>query len=440
MGLLFGHAIGPPWSVMKEAYAAHFVPASKARGFLVMEEDGSHLSSLPASLAGRTILQIIPQLDAGGAERTTIDIAAALAEVGARPMVATLGGRLISELQANGGVWAPFPAKTKNPLAMALNVRKLAHIIREERVDLIHARSRAPAWVALGAARLTNTPFVTTYHGSYAGQSVLKVLYNSVMARGDAVIANSQFTADRILRMHPFAADRIKVIHRGTDFRAFSPEGVDAERVQRLRQSWGLAPDDRIVLLAARLTGWKGQRVLIEAAKLLVAQGLTDTKFVLAGDDQGRDAYVRELRGRIAEAGLKDIVRLTGHCTDMPAAYLAATVVTVPSTEPEAFGRAAVEAQALGAPVVVSDLGAVTETVLAPPQVDAQMRTGWRVPPNDPRALAEALSYALALGETARDNLARRARAHVHSHFSLGRMCAETLHLYAALIEDGARG
>ena len=143
-----------------------------------MDEDGSHLSSLPASLAGRTILQIIPQLDAGGAERTTIDIAAALAEVGARPLVATLGGRLISELQANGGVWAPFPAKTKNPLAMALNVRKLARIIREERVDLIHARSRAPAWVALGAARLTNTPFVTTYHGSYAGQSVLKILYN----------------------------------------------------------------------------------------------------------------------------------------------------------------------------------------------------------------------------------------------------------------------
>ena len=132
MRLLFGHAIGPPWSELEEAYAAHFVPASTARGLLVMGEDGSHLSSLPASLAGRTILQIIPQLDAGGAERTTIDIAAALAEVGARPLVATLGGRLISELQANGGVWAPFPAKTKNPLAMALNVRRLARIIREE--------------------------------------------------------------------------------------------------------------------------------------------------------------------------------------------------------------------------------------------------------------------------------------------------------------------
>ena len=421
---------------MEEAYAAQFIPASKMRGGPVTGPDGARLSSLTASLVGRTVLQIIPRLDAGGAERTTIDIAAALAEAGARPLVATEGGRLISELQANGGVWAPFPARSKNPLAMALNVYRLARLIREEKVDLVHARSRAPAWVALGAARLTGTPFVTTYHGSYAGQSVLKVLYNSVMARGDAVIANSQFTADRILRMHPFAADRIHVIHRGTDFRAFMPEQVDAERVARLRQSWGLAPDDRIVLLAARLTSWKGQRVLIEAAKLLMAQGLTDTKFVLAGDDQGRDSYVRDLRAQIAAAGLNDVVRLPGHCTDMPAAYLTSAVVTVPSTEPEAFGRAAVEAQAMGAPVVVSELGAVPETVLAPPHVDPQARTGWHVPPGDAKALADALAHALALGETARDSLARRARAHVQSHFSLDRMCGQTLAVYAATIED----
>ena len=421
---------------MEEAYAAQFIPASKMRGGPVTGPDGARLSSLTASLVGRTVLQIIPRLDAGGAERTTIDIAAALAQAGARPLVATEGGRLISELQANGGVWAPFPARTKNPLAMALNVYRLARLIREEKVDLVHARSRAPAWVALGAARLTGTPFVTTYHGSYAGQSVLKVLYNSVMARGDAVIANSQFTADRILRMHPFAADRIHVIHRGTDFRAFMPEQVDAERVARLRQSWGLAPDDRIVLLAARLTSWKGQRVLIEAAKLLMAQGLTDTKFVLAGDDQGRDSYVRDLRAQIAAAGLNDVVRLPGHCTDMPAAYLTSAVVTVPSTEPEAFGRAAVEAQAMGAPVVVSELGAVPETVLAPPHVDPQARTGWHVPPGDAKALADALAHALALGETARDSLARRARAHVQSHFSLDRMCGQTLAVYAATIED----
>ena len=142
-------------------------------------------------LAGRTILQIIPELEAGGAERTTVDIAEGLVHAGARALVATEGGRLVGELQTKGGIWIPFPAATKNPFSMLLNVRKLARICHNERVSLVHARSRAPAWVGLGAARSLNIPFVTTYHGSYSGRSSVKVLYNSVMARGDAVIANS---------------------------------------------------------------------------------------------------------------------------------------------------------------------------------------------------------------------------------------------------------
>jgi UDP-N-acetylglucosamine:LPS N-acetylglucosamine transferase len=172
-----------------------------------MMRTGQPTSTLSAdgfsSLAGRTVLQIIPELDAGGAERTAIDVAAALVNAGARALVASEGGRLVSELQARGGLWIPFPAKTKNPLKMALNVRRLRQLIRRERVDLVHARSRAPAWVALAAARKENVPFVTTYHGAYSGAGALKVLYNSVMARGDVVIANSGFTRDRIVRCTP---------------------------------------------------------------------------------------------------------------------------------------------------------------------------------------------------------------------------------------------
>lgn len=385
-------------------------------------------------LGGRTILQIIPRLDAGGAERTTIDIAAALAERGARALVASRGGRLISELQAKGGIWLPFPADAKQPLAMALDVPRLVGIIRAEAVDLVHARSRAPAWVARGATGLAKLPLVTTYHGSYSGRTSLKLLYNSVMARGDVVIANSEFTAARVRQLFPFAGGRIRVIHRGTDFRQFSPATVDPGRVRKLRDQWGIAHDERIVLLAARLTAWKGHRVLIEAAKRLVAQGLTDVRFVLAGDDQGRIGYVKELDARIGKAGLQGIVLRVGHCLDMPAAFLAAAVVAVPSTEPEAFGRSAVEAQAMGTPVVVSDHGAVPETVLAPPQVRADERTGWRVTPGDVPALAEALADALALGASARDSLSLRARAHVESRFSVHRMCTETLDAYAGLI------
>ncbi|UZF92561.1 glycosyltransferase family 4 protein [Bosea sp. NBC_00550] len=399
---------------------------------------GAHLS-LPSTethpLAGRTILQIIPELEAGGAERTAVDIAKGLTDAGARALVATEGGRLVAELQAKGGVWLPFPAASKNPVAMALNIRKLVLLCRQEGVELIHARSRAPAWVALGAAKLLKLPFVTTYHGSYNSRSAVKTLYNSVMTRGDVVIANSGYTAELILSKHPMARERIRVVNRGTNFSAFAPAAVGAERVQALRKAWGVEPHQRIVLLPGRLTGWKGQRVLIEAARLMRDGGDGETAFILAGDAQGRDAYVKELDGLIAKAGLEGRVRRVGHCTDMPAAMLSAAVVAVPSTEPEAFGRVAVEAQAMGTPVVVSDLGAVPETVLAPPQVAPGERTGWHIPPGDPAALAAGLSEALALRPSARDALARRAREHVEKHFSLESMVTETLDVYCALLE-----
>ena len=386
-------------------------------------------------LEGATILQVIPELDAGGAERTAIDVAAGLVAVGARALIASEGGRLVGELQTAGGEWVPFPAKTKNPLAMALNVRRLARIAHDEGAALIHARSRAPAWVALGAVRRLGLPFVTTYHGSYSGRTGVKVLYNSVMARGDVVIANSHYTADLIRQLHTEqAGDRIRVIHRGTDLSQFTPGAVAPARVETLRRAWGVAPHQRIVLLAARLTAWKGQRVLIEAAALMRDRGVADVAFALAGDAQGRSAYERELDALIEARGLQGVVLRVGHCADMPAAFRAASVVAVPSVEPEAFGRSAVEAQALGTPVVVSDLGAVPETVLAPPEVAAGQRTGWRVPPGDAPALAEALLEALSLGASARDAMTRRGRAHVEAHFSLDGMVSATLGVYAELL------
>jgi glycosyltransferase involved in cell wall biosynthesis len=289
--------------------------------------------------------------------------------------------------------------------------------------------------VALGAARRLGVPFVTTYHGSYSGRTGVKVLYNSVMARGDVVIANSHYTAGLIRALHPEqAGDRVRVIHRGTDLSLFTPAAVGASRVEALRRSWGVAPHERVVLLAARLTAWKGQRVLIEAAALMRDRGVNDLAIVLAGDPQGRSAYERELDALIAARGLAGVVRRVGHCTDMPAAFRAASVVAVPSVEPEAFGRSAVEAQALGTPVVVSDLGAVPETVLAPPDTASGQRTGWQVPPGDAPALADAIIEALSLGASARDALARRARAHVEAHFSLERMVADTLAIYTELL------
>jgi glycosyltransferase involved in cell wall biosynthesis len=256
------------------------------------------------------------------------------------------------------------------------------------------------------------------------------------MARGDAVIANSAYTAGLIGRAYPFARDHVGIIHRGTDLRLFSPASVEPERVQRLRKAWGVAPEDRIVLLAARLTAWKGHKVLIEAARLLAERGIGDVRYILAGDPQGRTGYVRDLDAAVAKAKLGGVVRRVGHVADMPAALLAATVLVVPSTAPEAFGRAAVEAQAMGTPVIVTDLGAVPETVLSPPRISAEKRTGWTTPPNDAKALADALESVLGLGAAARENLAARARAHVERSFTLERMCGQTLDLYARLLQN----
>lgn len=386
-------------------------------------------------LAGRTVLQIVPALDTGGAERTTVDTAGALAQAGVRALVAAEGGRLVPELQARGGVWLPFPAATRNPATMALNVRRLVKLIRDEKPAIVHARSRAPAWTALAACRITGTPFMTTYHGSYSGRTALKIGYNSVMARGDMVVANSLYTRDLILRLFPWARERLRVVQNGADFRQFTASAVDPMRVAKLRREWELGPERRIVLLAARLTGWKGQRVLIQAAEKLHREGLDGVAFVLAGDEQGKGNYVRELDDMIAKAGLTGVVRRVGHCADMPAALMAASVLVMPSTEPETFGRVAVEAQAIGTPVVVSNLGAVGETVLAPPDVAAELRTGWRVAPGNADELAAGITAALALGASARDAYARRARVHVESCFSLDRMAHDMLEAYVALLE-----
>jgi glycosyltransferase involved in cell wall biosynthesis len=386
------------------------------------------------ALAGRTILQIVPELNSGGAERAAIDIAESLAEVGARALVATEGGTLVSELQAKGGVAIRFPAATKNPFAMAANVSRLAELLRSERVDLVHARSRAPAWVAFAATRRTRVPFVTTFHGIYSGRSPIKLNYNSVMARSDVTIANSAFTAEHIAKSYPQARDRIAVIYRGVDFRRFTAAGVDPMRVRRLHEAWRVAPHEQIVLLPARTSERKGHRVLIEATALLKQRGADNLAVIFVGEEKS-GGQTREIDRVITKAGLGSIVRRAGFCDDMPAAYLAASVVVVPSTEPEAFGRVAVEAQAMGTPVIVSDIGGLSETCLVPPHVPAARRTGWQVPAGNAAALADTLSGALALGAAARDSLGARARAFVQANFSLDRMCAETLTIYERLLE-----
>jgi len=384
-----------------------------------------------------------------------VEIAGAVVRAGGRCIVLAEPGRLAANITAVGGEVHPFPAATKNPLRILANAGQIARIAAREGVDLIHARSRAPAWSALMAARRVGVPFVTTYHGAYNETNALKRLYNSVMARGDAVIANSRYTAGLIAARYGTPAGRVEVIHRGVDTAAFDPARIAPERVAALRQRWGIAPHQRVILQAARLTRWKGQAVLIDAAARLEALGrLQEAAVVLAGDAQGRDSYVEELRGQIARQGIGDRVRIVGHVEDMAAAYLAAHVTVVASTEPEAFGRTAIEAAALGCPVVATDIGAPPETVVAgergqPPGPRSHMEseplaargltpahgpTGWLVPPGDVETLAERLAEALALAPPVRAGMGERARQHALANFSVTSMQMSTLGVYDRLL------
>lgn len=383
-------------------------------------------------MSSPTILQIIPQLSAGGAERTVIEVAEAVAHAGGRALVASEGGRLAGELAEVGGELIPFPAAAKNPARLLLNARRLAALIRERRVDLVHARSRAPAWSAYLAARWTKRPFVTTYHGIYNQKSALKAWYNGVMARGQIVIANSHYTASIVRERHGVPEDRLHVIPRAVDLDKFSRANVDPERIARLREAWGVPHGARVILQASRLTRWKGQGVVIGAAGLLKASPrFEDAVIVLAGDHQGRNAYREELVARIASLGLADRILLPGHCADMPAAFGAAWLALVPSIEPEAFGRASIEAQAMGCPVIVSDIGALPETL---PAMDGLApRSGWLVEAGNEAALAEALEAGLEMSAGARSSMGNAAERHARG-FSKAVLQKKTLQLYDYLL------
>jgi glycosyltransferase involved in cell wall biosynthesis len=380
-----------------------------------------------------TLLQVVPELETGGAEQTTIDVARAVIAAGGRALVATRGGRMAARLEADGGRLTQMPLQSKNPLIMLGNAQRLAHLIRREHVSIVHARSRAPAFSALWAAKATKTPFVATYHGVYKARSRLKRWYNAVMTRGDLVIANSDYTRDHVLAEHTVPADRIVTIPRGVDLDRFNPSWVAATRVEALRGAWGIAPDDRRtkVLLAGRLTRIKGHLTIIAAAALLKAEGRNDFLILFAGDDQGRTGYREELQRAIAQAGLSDQVRLVGHCDDMPAAYLLSDIALLPTTVPESFGRAAVEPQAMGRPVIASAHGGTVETV-----VDGE--TGWLVPPGEPEAWAEALKLAIDLGPGRRAQMGQTGANRVRQLYSVDAMCAATLNAYERVLE--ARG
>jgi len=375
-------------------------------------------------LARPVVLQVLPALGQGGAERGCVDVAAAIVQGGGTALVASEGGPLLHELTRAGAIHIPMPLDSKNPLAIRANAHRLAALITRYDVDIVHARSRAPAWSARAAARRTGRPFLTTFHGTYNEQGYLKHLYNSIMAKGDLVIAISEHIADLIIARYDISPERVRLIPRGIDLEFFDPARVSPGRLVQLTREWRLVDGMPVVMLPGRLTRWKGQAVLIEALARLPH---AEVRCLLVGSDQGRSGYRRELDELIAARGLTGVVHIVDHCRDMPAAYMLADVVVSASTDPEAFGRVAVEAQAMGRPVIASDHGGARETVIPG-------ATGWLTPPGDAEALAAALESALSLDARAREHLAAAAIAHARASFSKSDMCARTLAVYDELL------
>jgi glycosyltransferase involved in cell wall biosynthesis len=385
------------------------------------------LSALPPDF---TLLQVVPRLDTGGAEQATLDIAAAVQAAGGRALVASMGGRLEDGLVPSGARLERMPVHSKNPLVMMGNAVRLARLIRREKVTLIHVRSRAPAFSALWAAKATGVPLIATYHGVYNARSPLKRWYNGVMTRGRVVIANSEYTRAHVLAQHGVDPAKVVAIARGVDTRRFDPAAVSPERRRALAESWGLDPaDHRVkVLLAGRLTRWKGQTLAIEAAGRLKAQGVDGFLLILSGDTQGRVSYLAELEASVRAKGLEANVRIVGHTADMPAAYALCDLAIAPSLDPEAFGRTAVEPQAMGLPVIAADHGATRETVVPG-------ETGWLARPGDAAAWTQALGEAIAAGPERRAAMGQAAMRRARRLYSVEAMCAATLQVYADVLE-----
>jgi glycosyltransferase involved in cell wall biosynthesis len=379
-----------------------------------------------------TVLQVIPRMRAGGAELGCLQIATALVKNGHRALVASEGGQLVDQLVAAGAEHISMPLASKNPLVLTKNARQLADIIRRENVSIIHARSRAPAWSALYAARSTHIPFVTTYHSEYSEKGRLKNFYNSVMARSDTVIAVSDYMAHLIRTRYHTPENRIAIIHRAFDDSVFDPAKLTSERLAAVRQLLDADGTKPVLILAGRITPRKAQHHLVSALGLLKQRGTPDLICVLAGEVE-KPTFKAELEAQAQRLGVAHQLRFPGHVRDVAAAY-AISDIALNISEQEGLPRVAIEAQAMGVPMIVSDTGPGREVALTEPDVGPNEASGLRVPYAEPKAVADAIETMLAWPPEKRKAYGERGAANVRSRFTLQRLTSKTLAVYQKLL------
>ena len=367
------------------------------------------------------IVQVLPALGQGGVERGTIEVATALQKEGIRNYVVSAGGKMVPELEKIGVEHIQLPVHSKNPVVMWLNSYRLARVFREKGATLVHVRSRAPAWPVKWACRRLGIPFIASFHGVYGLKPRwLKKFYNQVMLAGRHVIAVSNHVKQHIIDNYGIPSDKITVIHRGADIVKFDPEKVSDADVEALRQKYHIPDGLPIITLVGRLTGWKGQRVLLDACHLMKNK---DFVCLFVGSDQGRVAYRQELEQKAAELEGKPQVVFIDSCSEMPALYRLSSIVVNASLDPEAFGRTITEAQAMGRIVVATAHGGACETI-------QDGKTGFLVPVGDAQALADCLDQVLTADASFKAKIEKNAEESVRNNFSVQKMCDKTIALY----------
>lgn len=415
------------------------MPSSTARRIVPEAASYSAAAARAVQIDPLTVLIAVPTLDAGAADAGALELVRILAAAGHKPIVVSRGGRLVAEVTAAGGEFIALNLDSNNPFIMLRSAFALTRLVRTRGCNVLHAHGRAAAWSAYLAARITGVPFLTSWYKGFREQNVFKRLYNSVMVRGDRVIAVSEQIAELINDRYHTPWERIAVVPGSIDLERFDPAAVSRERIEAVRRSWGVKADTKVILVVGRMLRRKGHHVMIRAVHRLKEMGLKDFLCVFVGEDHGRTQYTGELWDLVLSTNTVDVIRTSAGTGDMPAAYAAATVAVSAAVQPEGMQRAILEAQAMARPVVASDLGAGPEVVLAPPAVPDDRMTGLRFTADDDAALAAALLRLFSMPEATRRAIGLRGRDWVLGHFNASAVAEQTLKLYAQ-VANSPRG
>jgi glycosyltransferase involved in cell wall biosynthesis len=386
------------------------------------------------SFAPMRVLIVAPALEGGAADAGAVELTRILQNAGHKAIVVSRAGRLAADINAAGAEFVPLDVATANPVKMLRNAFALRRLARDKRCDCIHALGRSGAWSAFLAARLTRLPFLTSWYKGFRDQNLFKHVYNSVMARGDRVVAVSDQLAQLVNDRYGTPWEKLTVLPCGVDLDRFDPERMTQERIDAIRHAWGVTGETKVILVVGRILRRKGHHVVVKAVDRLKTMGLKDFLCVFVGEDRGRTHYTGELWDLVLSTGTMDVIRMAAPVHDMPAAYAAASVVVSAAIQPEGMQRAILEAQAMGRPVIVSDLAAGTDVVLTAPAVPESRVAGLRFPAGDDSRLAATLLRLFSIPQPMRAAMGGRGRDWVLGHFNAELVAQQTLQLYAEAI------